>query len=327
MANRGGVKYTEPTDVSVGEPIYADHTKYLLQVLMTVMNERDSINTIKANEDGYSKNINQLNGIANVAKKSEMEAIYNTIKPKETEVFASYINSIIKYTNEITSTFGKYSVKAELALCQFPYTAIIIKKEEQPIIPDMQKVDPITGVGLVDSSGAPIMVAGYKNPVPVLDASGNQTYYTVTHLPIYQEGPLTNVDKTDTVTLCGNPNIECPNRSKLYYWKEVSNAADPGFVYLCKNQYRDQAIYQPSTIATDQIKYVNKGDLIKASTFTGISKNLRAISEALDTYKTWWNTDGTCAKTCQVSCQRICMLACQSCHGGTCHDQNCGGFS
>ena len=47
MANRGIVSYTEPSDVAKGDVIYADHTKYLLNVLMITMNERDSINKVK----------------------------------------------------------------------------------------------------------------------------------------------------------------------------------------------------------------------------------------------------------------------------------------
>ena len=330
MANRGIVSYTEPSDVAKGDVIYADHTKYLLNVLMITMNERDSINKVKANADGYGNKVSQLGGIVDASKSSEMTNIYNSITAKTTAIYASYINTIIKYTNEMTNTCGGQTAKLESALCSFPFAATIIKKEVQASVPDMQKVDPVTGVGIVDANGDPVMVPGYKNPVPVLDADGNQTYYTVTHLPIYKEGDVVNVDETEAVTLCGNTNIDCPNRSKLYYWKNVASASDPGYVNICNNKYRDQLVYQTSSLGVTAIPYVAKGELIKASTFTAISTNLRLISAVLDTYKDWWSGgsgDGTCARTCQVSCQRACMLSCQSCYGGTCHDQNCGGFS
>ncbi|MBR2248283.1 MAG: hypothetical protein IJ880_14885 [Bacilli bacterium] len=32
-----------------------------------------------------------------------------------------------------------------------------------------------------------------------------------------------------------------------------------------------------------------------------------------------------CMTSCMVSCMTTCMVSCQNCHGGTCHNQHCGG--
>src|SRR5574344_37415 len=121
MANRGVVKYTEPVDVSKGDIIYADHTKYLLNVLLITMNERDSINKIKANADGYGNKVTQLSGITDASKSTEMTNTYNSIVSKSASIYASYINTIIKYTNEMTNTCGGQIAKLQSTLCTFPY--------------------------------------------------------------------------------------------------------------------------------------------------------------------------------------------------------------
>lgn len=64
-----------------------------------------------------------------------------------------------------------------------------------------------------------------------------------------------------------------------------------------------------------------------ASLYTAIIANLTLISTNLDSVNSYWDANDVCARNCQVSCQAACQLACQSCYGGTCHDQNCGGWS
>jgi hypothetical protein len=115
----------------------------------------------------------------------------------------------------------------------------------------------------------------------------------------------------------------------MYGWDQyfTADANKNGYVYVCTKPTRTVIQYQPSSNGGTAITSVNKGDLILASTYTTIAANLRAVSSMLDNYAGWWDVNGYCALSCQVACQRACMLACQSCYGGTCHDQNCGGWS
>jgi len=66
---------------------------------------------------------------------------------------------------------------------------------------------------------------------------------------------------------------------------------------------------------------------ISANLYQAIVSNLQIISSNLDSVNNWWDSSDVCALSCQVACQQACQLACQSCYGGTCHNQNCGGWS
>lgn len=327
MANRKTVVYTEPSDVAKSDKILASSTGYLLSVLLVTMNERDSVNLIKSNPDNFDAPIHQLNGIADAAKQTEMNNTRAAIAV-DVPVYASYINTIIKYTNEMINTCGGAVAQLSTVVCTYPYNSTILQSVTEASVPDQQQVDPVTGVGIVDGAGHPVMIAGFKNPVPVLGTDGLPKYYTVTHLQIYQEGPPpSNVDVTSAERLCGNVSITCPNRVIRYGWKDTSSADDPGFVNICSNINRPTIVYVAGGVAADPMPYVNRGDIIYANTFAALSLNLRLVSAALDSYNDWWDINGVCARLCQVACQRACMLSCQSCYGGTCHNQNCGGWS
>jgi len=326
MANRGIVVYAEPRDVAKAETILASETAYLLSVLLVTMNERDSIARIINNPDNYGAPLAQLGGIADAAKATEMNSVRAAIVVN-TPVYAAYINSIIKYTNEMVNTCGGQASQVSTVTCTYPYATTIIKVEPEIVIPDVQKVDPITGVGIVDELGEPVMVAGLRNPIPVLDSEGEPTYYTISLLQIFTEGPVIIIpETTSNVNLCGNISIVCPNRVKQYDWKNEGSSDDPGYVWICNNILRQEVIYVSGALTGAAIPSVAVGGIIYASTFDAISTNLRLISAALDSYIGFWR-DGLCVRTCQVSCQRPCMLSCQSCYGGTCHNQNCGGWS
>ena len=343
MANRGAVQYTEPGSVTAKtDNVSASFTRYLLTVLLTMMNERDSINKILANPatfgDGARADYNngntagsgyavkQLDGIVDKAKESEMVNAQNNIF-KGQYVYAKDVNSIIKYTNELLTTVGSSNYSYQAIPCQYPLTNVtIIKHNDQAVVPDQALVDPITGVEVLDANGNKIMVPGYYNPVPVYDSQGNPTYYTVTGKQIYQEGPVVNADQTEVATLCGNTGITCPNRVARWGWSRADSADSVKMVNICSNTNRSQMVYNQSSAGGNAVTSVNVDEFITASTFNLISANLRLISTALDSYKDWWQNGG-CNRSCQVSCQKSCQVSCQNCYGGTCHDQNCGGWS
>ena len=338
MANRGSVVYTEPTDVSKGDAIKADSTKYLLSVLLVTMNERDSINKIRSNPDNYGGAISQLSGISDTTKEQEMNSVRVNIAPEQ-PVYASWINTIIKYTNEMVNTCGGQAASVSTVTCQFPKTTTIEKISAQGTV---LVVNNVTGEQELDSDGNPIgFITPISVPVANLDNSGNPTYYnsgaqrytaqianpkdpstTITYFVLFT--PSNAV--TQSASICSNPTIACPNRSRLYDWMNEADTTYPGYVYVCNNPLRQVVTYNAGSISANSIQNVAKGDIIAASTFVSISTNLRLISNALDTYSKWWS-NGTCALTCQTACQRSCMISCQNCYGGTCHNQNCGGWS
>ena len=333
MANRGIVHYDEPTTVSARGPLVsASYTTHLIDVILVMLNERDSINKILANPvtndgSGSTTSFNQLQGIDDKSKEVELNAAKGEIY-KGNFVYASPINVIIKYTNELLSTIGKSSYTYSTVECAYPNPGItIIKHNETDTVPDQPLLDPVTGEYVLDTNGNKIMVAGYHNPVPVLDSNGNPTYYTKTGQQIYQEGPNVNADVTEVVTLCSNTAISCPNRIGRFGWNDARMAGTANeVVYLCSNTKRLQIVYNQTSVG-GTVNNVFTDQLIKASDFNAIAQNLNQISLALDTYQTWWGGNGTCQRSCQVACQKPCQLSCQNCFSGTCHDQNCGGWS
>ena len=355
MANRGTVIYDEPLDTSVGDTIKASPTQYLLSVLLITMNERDSINKIMSNPDGYGNKVTQLNGIADPAKQTEMNSVRSSIV-KGAPVYASWVNTIVKYTNELTNTLGAPATALQTVDCTYAYSDTIISKQKEPEnipITDISYYSDKyintdgslkTSVGVVDrcnvgdgtykyykhntiSPELTIDISKYIQIYPNKDLPANNPsgYFVLIEYTKDVYG-TTNIDNTKVVNLCGNASIECSNRSRLYSWKSTSSAVDPGYVNICNNSKRQVVVNIQGSISAIPVPTVNKGDIIYASTFTAIATNLRLISKTLDGYTSWWN-NGSCAKTCQTSCQRACMLSCQNCYGGTCHDQNCGGFS
>ena len=374
VVNRGAVHVTIPNSVQAGkDKVSANLTKTLIGVILTFMNERDSIFALKADPKTTNK-IKQLNGIADKSKENALHsASNNTVAGKF--VYASDINTMITYANELVNTMGVRSTSYQTKTCTYVLrNKTLIKINPEKTVPDQPKVDPVTGETQYDANGKVIMVPGFKNPIPVLDAEGNPTYYTVTKQQIFTEGPITNEDETQVLHVCGNTGIACVNRSMLSGWKHIdSSNSDP--VPICTNDQRNQLSDGSIPLDASQVPSVAKDELIEADTFNLIIANLIAVNSALESYADWWGAAGgcsitcqskcqaicqsacqttcqiscqdtcqlscqeacqtvcqnacqhSCQTTCQTACQQACQLACQSCFGGTCHNQNCGGFS
>lgn len=374
VVNRGAVHVTIPNSVRAGkDKVSANLTKTLIGVILTFMNERDSIFALKADPKTTNK-IKQLNGIADKGKENALNgARSNTAAGKF--VYASDINTMITYANELVNTMAVRSTSYQTKTCTYVLrNKTLVKDNPEVVIPDQPKVDPVTGETQYDANGKVIMVPGFRNPVPVLDANGKPTYYTVTKQQIFTEGPVSNEDETQVLNLCGNKGIACVNRSMLSGWKYIDSAA-PGPIPICTNDQRNQLSDGSIPLDASQVPSVAQDQMIEADTFNLIIANLIAVNGALESYADWWGAGGGCSVTCQTKCQAICQsacqttcqiscqdkcqlacqdkcqtacqnacqygcqttcqtacqdacqLACQSCYGGTCHDQNCGGWS
>ena len=398
VVNRGAVHVTIPNAVKAGmDKVSANLTKNLIGVILTFMNERDSIFALKA-DPRTTRKIKQLNGIVDRNKENALNGASSNTAPGKF-VYASDINTMITYANELVSTMSVHSTSYETKTCDYVNrNKTLIKDKQEVKVPDQPKVDPVTGETQYDADGNVIMVPGFKNPIPVLDADGNPTYYTVTKQQIFMEGPIVNEDETQVLNICGNTGIACVNRALLDGWK-YSDSETTGPIPVCTNDQRNQLSDGSIPLSASKVPLVNKDELIKADTFNLIIANLIAVNGALESYADWWGAGGGCSVTCQNACQAICQsacqsacqnacqatcqhacqavclsacqvacliscetgcqvacqdscqsacqnacqygcqttcqtacqdacqLACQSCHGGTCHNQNCGGFS
>ena len=370
IVNRGAVHVTIPNSVRAGkDKVSANLTKTLIGVILTFMNERDSIFALKADPKTTNK-IKQLNGIADKSKENALNGASSNTAPGRF-VYASDINTMITYANELVNTMTVHSTSYQTKTCSYVLrNKTLIKDNEERVVPDQPKVDPVTGEVQYDADGKVIMVPGFKNPIPVLDADGNPTYYTVTKQQIFTEGPITNEDETQVLNICGNTGIACVNRSMLSGWKYIDSDASSA-IPVCTNDQRNQLSDGSAPLEASQVPSVAQDELIEADTFNLIIANLIAVNSALESYASWWGAGGGCSVTCQTKCQAICQsacqtacqiscqdtcqlscqeacqnacqygcqttcqtacqeacqLACQSCHGGTCHNQNCGGFS
>lgn len=329
VVNRGLVHLTIPDNVVKQQTLVsASTTKTLINIILTFVNERDSLKTLLANMHTNTK-INQLNGIRNPATEASLKAASANTNVGS-YVYAADINTMITHVNDLASTCGSKTSSYQTVKCSYPQEKVTIREiVKQQEVPDMQLVDPITGVGIEDAEGNPVMVPGLRNPVAVLDSEGNPTYYTITGNQIFTEGPVSNADITQVITLCTNPSITCPNRVKLTGWTRLNSADGSGVINACSNVYRSQIVYDNGSTTPNTVPSVAVDEMITADTFNLIIANLITINNALDSYKGWWDgpCNGACQVTCQISCQSSCQLSCQNCYGGTCHNQNCGGFS
>ena len=338
QVHRGSINLTIPNKVKPREDIVsADTTKTLLNIIKTFINERDSIEKIKATKgNGAPTKYTQLSGIINKTTEKNLTDAYNSTY-KEGLIYARDINHMINYTNELVTTTGSRVTSYEVAECEYPQRDVtIIKFNKEITVPDMELVDPVTGVAVLDGDGKPVMVPGYRNPVPLLDGDGNPTYYTVTGKQIFTEGPTVNVDETQKIIRCTNTSIVCPNRVKMMGYGYTDTETPDNIVYACSNTKRNQLVISSASTGKTPVATVNTDDMIRADTFNLIIDNLEAINKALDSYKSWFGIDdngnygpcaGTCQLTCQTACQAACQLACQHCFTQTCHNQNCGGWS
>ena len=305
-ASRGAVQYNQPQEVNVGDVIRAATPKNLLKLLLILMNERDSLKRI--NENPYSMNQLQLSGIEDTDAETEMSEAYEDIAANK-PVYAKWYNTIIKYCNDLASTVGNEYVVLENKPCPYPLLKTIEQEKNSGSVPDMQAVDPVTGVPLY-SGGQPVMVPGFRNPVPVLDSSGNPKRYTVTNKIIYEEGPAVSNIITDSVHICYAPTVSCPNRTKLYDWRIQGSEEDPGFVFVCNNQTRQEEVRYAAGTGVTPVPYVSVGDKIRAATTNAIVKNMIEISNGLDEQtKATFNTEGICIRYCQASCQAPCQIS------------------
>ena len=352
------------------DTVKADVTKALLNAIKTFINERDSIEKVKAtmNINGTPPKVSQLSGIKDKNTEKNLGDAYESTAVGR-PVYARDINHMINYLNELTRTTGAKVSTYQVTECAYPQRDVtIIKYNKQEEVPDMQLVDPVTGEPVFDSNGNPVMVKGLRNPVPLLDSDGNPTYYTVTGKQIFTEGPDLNIDETQKIIRCTNTSIICPNRVKMIGYGYVNSPTPDNIVYACSNTKRSQIVFTNNTSSVPPVPNVVVDEKIKADTFNLVIDNLMAINTALNSYKDWFGIDdsggntkcdgtcqlscqtgcqvgcqvtcqtgcqvscqtscqNTCQLACQVACQTGCQVACQYCHGGTCHNQNCGGWS
>lgn len=329
--HRGNVVLTIPDKVNAKKDLVtADRTRTLINIIKTFINERDSIEKMKTTAGNEAPaHLSQLSGIKDPATEKNLTDAYNASYVNG-PVYARDINHMINYTNELAVTTGSRVSSYQVAECQYPQRDVtIIKVNQTTTVPDMEMVDPVTGETVRDANGDPVMVPGFKNPVPLLDGDGNPVYYTKTGKQIFVEGPVVNTDETQKIIRCTNTGIVCPNRVKMSGYDYINDATPDHIVYACSNTKRNQIVFTNASSNRPSIPFVVTDEMIKADTFNLIIENLSAIDDALDSYKSWFDGPcaGSCQLACQTACQAACQLACQHCFFSTCHNQNCGGWS
>ena len=329
--HRGNVILTIPDKVVAKKDLVtADRTRTLINIIKTFINERDSIEKMKTTAGNEAPaHLSQLSGIKDPATEKNLTDAYNASYVNG-PVCARDINHMINYTNELAVTTGSRVSSYPVAECQYPQRDVtIIKVNQTTTVPDMEMVDPVTGETVRDANGNPVMVPGFKNPVPLLDGDGNPVYYTKTGKQIFVEGPVVNTDETQKIIRCTNIGIVCPNRVKMSGYDYINDATPDHIVYACSNTKRNQIVFTNASSNRPSIPFVVTDEMIKADTFNLIIENLSAIDDALDSYKSWFDGPcaGSCQLACQTACQAACQLACQHCFFSTCHNQNCGGWS
>lgn len=76
----------------------------------------------------------------------------------------------------------------------------------------------------------------------------------------------------------------------------------------------------------NQFRLLSLNDNPTKKLFNNIISNLKAINKVFNDRDDYWDSNDTCARSCQVSCQSSCQVACQDCQYYTSHNQNSGGW-
>ena len=146
-----------------------------------------------------------------------------------------------------------------------------------------------------------------------------------TTVSMYNQNISTDPVEEGTVRQCTDLNQNCGNREMLTGWHYKYNDSQ---VYRCNSTTRTGTGNITTKLNLDDIPYVIPNiTIIDSDLLARLCANLRSISAAFDTGSDFFGPNDQCATGCQIRCQYTCQLSCQSCYGGTCHDQNCGGFS
>jgi len=337
MADRGVVQYTIPNDIVADEDVLSSKMQTLADIVLINLKELAAVDEVLLNNpSAYTNPVYRLgtpdpttsNNIATARSKMVVDA----------DVLASQENVLITNTNALLRIYTSGTVPA-LEYVKLGEFTVADEK-----IHDIYNGS-YNGTFYYYYSSSKvsfnITTAGTYKFKMILNAWG-------TTLAGYRGGAYTEmgiyIDNTpymiDLTAFYGSTGEKTYTNAELSI--ELSISAGTHTIGFCSRaratRYSTNKLYlrgkqefyaeigQVSIASSPLINVDENIDGVKLNLFIN---NLRKISQAFDYLNSegMWTTNNYCAIGCQTSCQYTCQLACQSCYSGTCHDQNCGGWS
>ena len=317
---RGSVSYTIPD--APGTDTHPDRSWYktIIDIMLTNLNELDSLDTQAANEEKKKKDnsvpkTKQLNGITDTKTKKELEDARSSILTSDAPLFASDVNSIANNLNKIykraknatnnpAATVSAKEVVTASKMQTFISTCIEISQALDP------KATPIwNGDGSCKTS--------CETQCQVLcmlkcQAVCQLSCQSKCELSCQSKCQLT-CQATCQLTCQATCEKGCQATCQLSCQETCQLRCQSGCQLACQDRC------ETSCQIGCQTSCQNKCEI---SCQVGCQLSCQAKCETA--CQTTCQT--SCQTKCETSCQSACMLACQSCHGGTCHDQHCGGW-
>ena len=192
-AKRGKIYYDFPKGTKALEGISASSTKFLIELIMQAMNERDTIDKVR--KDNTVMNVDQLSGISSTTKKNQLQAALDSIGVGKV-VYASHINNLIKYVNEVASTVGNPAYINKSMPCEYASSMVLIKIKDPPMVPcvPLAMIDP-AGIGLLRT-----------NVTATYTVCNNITFNCPNREKLTKWVPKDNGESYGFTFICKNPN-------------------------------------------------------------------------------------------------------------------------
>lgn len=284
-AKRGKIYYDFPKATKALEGISASSTKFLVELIMQAMNERDTIEKVR--RDNTNMNTDQLDGITNTTKKNQLQAALNSIGAGKV-VYASHINNLIKYVNEVAATVGNPTYTNMSIPCEYASSMVLIQIKDPPMVPcaPLAMIDP-AGIALLQTD----VTATYT-------VCNNISFDCPNREKLTKWVPKDNGESYGFSFICKNPNRTRP----------VQISTGTGIPTI------------PSVTAGSKVLNQTFEDIREALEEISLGLDEDEGVEGTNSGK-MFNEKGKCMLTCQKACQVACQIACQSCFGGTCYNK------
>ena len=284
-AKRGKIYYEFPKGTKALEGISASSTKFLIELIMQAMNERDTIDKVR--KDNTVMKVDQLSGISSTTKKNQLQAALDSIGVGKV-VYASHINNLIKYVNEVASTVGNPAYVNKSMPCEYASSMVLIKIKDPPMVP-------CAPLAMIDPAGIALL---RTNVTATYTVCNNISFDCPNREKLTKWVPKDNGESYGFTFICKNPNRIRP--------VQVSTGTGAA----------------PISSVTKGTKVLNQTFEDIRETLEKISLGLDGDEGVMGTDSgKMFNEKGKCMLTCQKACQVACQIACQSCFGGTCYNK------
>lgn len=276
MADRGIVHYEEIKDAYTNDYPNRNYFSHIIDVILTNLNERDSINKIVDNPAHHTNKDTQLSGINNKTAETELNNAKNSINAANSPLRAADVNTIITNTEDLASTVAKPTTSTRVVNCEYYRSGLIVPTSYVPDHSGTYSTLQIT-IGKYDSlttnDGKQIIFSGFSNLDPdymqeitgyseipkfgqldpkliVVDATFSATIAAVFTYYIYDESSFQITNPKTVIVFEGSTNTF------------PSNISDGGFSFNITDTAFEFSISDVIQTVDGRMSYYSSGEIV-----------------------------------------------------------------